>query len=103
MHGHIYKATPSITKDEILSTCTFDDMPDYGDVMTYESFVDAISSYCIMDYDGCGELILNNKVVDGTCVWIGNRTMYFEDRFFVPLDTLHELFGDDMKFIWFNK
>lgn len=103
MNGNIYKVVPSITKEEILEVCDFDDIPDYGDVMTYEEFIDAVDSWSIMDYDGSGDLILYNKVAVRTSTWIHNKTVYFADRFFVPFDVLHSIFGDDMKIIWFNK
>lgn len=103
MNGKIYKAASSITKEEILEVCEFEEIPDYGRVMTYEEFADAVDGYCIMDYDGSGDLILYDKVVVGTSTWIYNRTVHFDDRFFVPFNVLHLIFGDDMKIIWFNK
>lgn len=103
MNGNIYKVAPSITKEEILQNCKYEEIPDYGDVMLYEEFMDAVSSYCITDYDGSGELVLFDKVVLGTSTWIHNRTVYFSNKFFVPFDVLHSIFGNDMKIIWFNK
>ena len=103
MNGKIYKVAPSITKEEILQVCEFNDVPDFGDVMTYEEFMDAVESWSIMDYDGTGDLMLYDKVVYHTSTWIHNRSVYFADRFFVPFDVLHSIFGDDMKIIWFNK
>ena len=103
MNGKIYKVAPSITKEEILQMCKFEDVPDFGDVMTYEDFIDAVESWSIMDYDGTGDLMLYDKVVKYTSTWIHNRSVYFADRFFVPFDVLHSIFGDDMKIIWFNK
>lgn len=103
MNGNIYKVAPSITKEEILQNCKYRDIPDYGDVMTYEEFMDCVESYGIIDYDGSGDLVLFNKVVEDTSTWIHNRTVYFSNKFFVPFDVLHSIFGDDMKIIWFNK
>lgn len=103
MNGNIYKVAPTITKEEILQICEYEDIPDYGDVMTYEHFMDCVNSYCIMDYDGDGELVLGDKVVKNTSTWIHNKTVYFVDKFFVPFDVLHSIFGDDMKIIWYNK
>lgn len=103
MNGKIYKVAPSITKEEILQVCEFNDVPDFGNVMTYEDFIDAVESWSIMDYDGTGDLMLYDKVVKYTSTWIHNRSVYFADRFFVPFDVLHSIFGDDMKIIWFNK
>lgn len=103
MNGNIYKLAPSITKEEILQNCKFREIPDYGDVMTYQEFMKAVNSFCIMDYDGSGEIILFDKVVENASTWIHHRTVYFEDRFFVPFDVLYSIFGNDMKIIWFNK
>ena len=43
--------------------CEYEEIPDYSDVMSYEKFMKAVNSYCIMDYDGSGELVLFDKVV----------------------------------------
>lgn len=103
MNGKIYKVAPRIFKEEIVEGCKFEEIPDYGRVMSYKEFASAVDSWCIMDYDGCGELILYDKVVADTSTWIYNRTVHFENRFFVPFDVLYSIFGDDMKIIWFNK
>ena len=103
MNGKIYKVAPSITKEEILEVCDFDDIPDYGDVYDYEEFMKMVEGYYIIDYDGTGRIVLNNKVVKRTSTWLHNRSVFFVDRFFVPFDVLYTIFGDDMKFIWFNK
>lgn len=103
MNRNIYKLTPNITKEEILQNCEYNDIPDYGDVMTYEHFMNCVNNYGIMDNDGSGELVLFNKVVTNTALWIYHETVYFTDKFFVPFHVLHSIFGNDMKFIWFNK
>ena len=103
MNGKIYKVAPSITKEEILQNCEFYEIPDYGDVYTYEEFMEMVEDYSIIDYDGTGRLVLNNKAVHYTSTWLHNRSMFFVNKFFVPFDVLHSIFGDDMKFIWFNK
>ena len=103
MNGSIYKAVPDLTKEEILEVCEFESIPKYGKVMTCKEFMDAVKTYCITDCDGDGDLILYDRVVKGTSLWIYNRTVYFEDRLFVPFDELYSIFGNDMKIIWFNK
>lgn len=103
MNGKIYKVVPEITREEILQACEFREIPNYGSVMTYQEFIDAVDEWYITDYDGSGELILNDKVVMRTSTWIRNRCVYFIDEFIVPFDVLYSIFGDDMKFIWFNK
>lgn len=70
MNGNIYKLTPNITKEEILQNCEYNDIPDYGNVMTYEHFMDCVNNYGIMDNDESGELVLFNKVVTNTALWI---------------------------------
>ena len=86
-----------------MQNCEYEEIPDFGHVMQYEQFKKAVDSYCIMDYDGSGELVLFDKVVKRTSTWIANKTVYFADKFFVPFDVLHSIFGDDMKIVWFNK
>lgn len=103
MNGNIYKVAPSITKEEILQNCEYEDIPDYGDVMLYKDFIRDVDHYSITDYDGSGELVLYGKVVKRTYTWISDRTVYFEDKFFVPFEVLYKTFGDDLKIIWFNK
>lgn len=103
MNGNIYKVSQTITKEEILQSCEFDAIPDYGDVYTYEKFIDMVEEYSIIDYDGTGRLVLNDKVVKHTATWLHHRSVFFADRFFVPFDILYSIFGDDIKFIWFNK
>lgn len=103
MNGKIYKVSPTITKEEILEVCQFSPIPDFGDVMTYEEFIGLVEDFSIIDYDGSGSLILFDKRVDFTSTWLNKRSVFFVDRFFVPFDVLHSLFGDDMKIIWFNK
>lgn len=104
MNGIIYKAVPSITKDEILQICRFDnEISVYGDVMSYDEFASCVKCYGITDYDGSGELILSDKVVTNSEILCYNRSVYFDGKLFVPFDVLHSIFGDDMKFIWYNK
>lgn len=103
MNNKIYKESPSITKEEILQNCQYEDIPEYGDVMSYKEFTECVNSYCITDYDGSGNLVLFDKVVDNASTWISYKTVHFSGKFFVPFDVLYSIFGDDMKFIWFNK
>lgn len=103
MNGHIYKEVSSITKEEILQVCEYVDAPKYGDIMNYKKFVKYVEEYYITDYDGSGELMLFGKVVKNTSTWCHNRTVFFSGKFFVPFDVLYSIFGDDVKFIWFNK
>lgn len=103
MNGKIYKVVPEITKEEILQVCEFKGIPNYGTVMTFQKFTDAVDEEYITDYDGSGKLILNDKVVMYTSTWIRNRCVYFIDKFIIPFNVLYSIFGDDVKFIWFNK
>ena len=103
MNGKIYKVSPTITKEEILSGCVFEPIPDYGDVMEYKEFIDLVNDFSIIDYDGTGRVILFGQVVKYASTWLNKRSVFFADRFFVPFDVLHSLFGSDLKIIWFNK
>lgn len=90
MNGKVYKMVQSITKEEILQNCEYEEIPDYGTMMSYEEFMKAVKSYCITDYDGDGDLVLFNKVVKGTSIWIHNKTVHFIDKLFVPFDVLYD-------------
>lgn len=103
MNGNIYKVAASITKEEILENCEYGGIPEYGKVMSYGEFLDCVECYCITDYDGNGNIVLFGKVVENAHLWIHNRSVYFSNKFFVPFDILHSIFGNDMNFIWFNK
>ena len=104
MKGNIYKMIPSITKEEILQNCEYNEnIPDYGDVFTYDDFIRDVDCYAITDYDGNGQLMLFGKIVKDTGLWIYNKCVYFRGRFFVPFKVLYNLFGNDVAFIWFNK
>lgn len=103
MNGNIYKLEPSITKEEILQVCKFSDIPNYGDVMSYKEFMECVDSYSLMDYDGSGRIIINDKKISNSSTWLGHKTVYFENKFFVPFDVLYSIFGDELKIIWFNK
>lgn len=103
MNGHIYKVVPSITKEEILQNCEYEEMPEYGDLFDYKEFSEAVNNWVLTDYDGSGSLVLFEKRVKGTSTWLSNKTVYFKDKLFVPFDVLYKTFGDDVKFIWFNK
>lgn len=104
MNGVIYKAVDSITKEEILQACKFEDRIDkWGDTMNYDEFTACVRSYGITDYDGFGEIMLFNKVVSNSSVICDADAVFIEYRFFIPFEYLRSIFGDDMKFVWHNK
>ena len=103
MSGKIFKAVDSITKEEVLEVCRLADVRDYGDVMTYEEFMAHVECGGITDYDGEGAFVFKDKIATNTGTGVGDRTMYFADKLFVPFEILHSLFGDDMKICWFNR
>lgn len=103
MNDKIFKAVDSITKEEVLEACCFADVPDYGDVMTYEEFMEDVECGGIIDYDGEGAFVFKDKIATNTGTNVYDKTMYFVDKLFVQFDVLHNLFGDDMKICWFNR
>jgi hypothetical protein len=40
----------------------FEDIPDYGDLMTMEEWISCVRCGCFIDYDGTGYLALENKM-----------------------------------------
>lgn len=99
---NVYKVAESITKDEILQVCNYGPISEYGDIFDYNKFVSCVECYGITDYDGYGELVLYDKEVKNSSILCDCKTVYFCNNYFVPFDVLYSIFGDDMKFIWFN-
>lgn len=103
MKGMIFKRDAVVSSKEFEEACEFENISDFGDVFSYEDFMDMIETGCISDYDGSGELVLFDKTVVNSCISISNRNAYIEGSLFVPFEILHKMFGDGMKFCWYNK
>lgn len=103
MFGKIYKEVSSVTKEEVLACCEYEDIPDYGDEMSYDEFVDDVNCGSLTDWDGCADLMLYKKVVKHTEVWLQRRAVYFHNGLILPFEALREIFGDDVGFVWYNK
>ena len=103
MERNIYKVVSSVTEKEILQHCEYEKVPDYGEVVTFEDFMKDIEYGCIMDCDGHGELILHDKVVKDSSLWVDEGYACLENVGFIPFEKLRKIFGDNVKFLWFNK
>lgn len=103
MEKNIYKIVSDIAKEEILQHCEYEKVPDYGDVKSFEDFMVDVEYGCIMDYDGDGKLILHDKVVKGSSLWVDEGYVCLKKFAFIPFEKLHKIFGNEMKFLWFNK
>lgn len=103
MKGIIFKRDTMVSRKEFEEFCEFESISGFGVIFSYEDFMDMIETGCITDYDGFGELVLFDKTVTNSSVSILNRNVYIEGSLFVPLETLYKMFGDDMKFCWYNK
>jgi len=76
----------SITRKEILQNIQFyDEIPDFGDVMTYKQFMEYVNSGCIIDYDGDGDLMLFGKVVKALPL------IFMSEKFFLKVNILYHL------------
>lgn len=103
MDKNIYKVVPDISEEEILQNCEQEELPDFGDVKSFENFMEDVEYGCIMDYDGDGKLILYDKVIKGSSLWVDEGYVCLDNVAFIPFEKLREIFGDNVKFVWFNK
>ena len=103
MQRNIYKVVSNITAEEILQHCEYEKVPDYRDVKSFEDFMEDVEYGCIMDCDGCGELILHDNVVKNSSLLVDEGYACLENVAFIPFEKLREIFGDNVKFLWFNK
>ena len=103
MENTIFKQVNDITKEEVLKEMQFKDIPDYGDVMSIQKFEALNDNGCIIDYDGSGALVYDNKEVTNSAVWCFNKSVLIARKFILPYDSIVELFGDKASIIWFNK
>lgn len=107
MNGIIYKAVNSITKEEILATIDEYEIIDTNDteynIYEYNDFLEDVNNYYITNYDGSGNLIINDKLLLNTSLLLFEKSVYFENKLFVPFNVLYNLFGENIKFAWFNK
>ena len=73
----------------MLMTPEFDDLPDYGDVMTLKHWLECVDCGGFIDYDGHGNYVRDGKK--------SNITIH-------PSDVRHDSIRDDFDtIIWFNR
>ena len=100
----IYKAVNSISGEEILGSLKYEDKVSItGDVMDYNIFIDCVDSLCIMDYDGIGCIVLDGRETSNAFISIIDRSIYIKDGYIIPWKVMYDIFGDRMKFIWYNR
>ena len=66
-------------------------VPDYGDVMTREDWLDGVQCNAFIDYDGCGNPA---KMVDGVMKMAGGT---------IRPSTAHLLPKDATHIVWYNR
>lgn len=108
MFNKIFKVSDEITKEEILGACKYaptdeDIETDRETIFSYDKFMYSINHFHISDYDGEGYLMIDGVIIENAIVWINQRTVYFENILFVPLNVLYNIFGDSITFVWYNK
>lgn len=89
--------------EEIINTLNFDEIPNFGDVMSLDEFIDYTKSGCLIDYDGTGDLIIDNKRVTNSVSWIFDNSFKVGNNYIIKFESLKEIFGDRVKVIWFNR
>lgn len=90
-------------RSDIIKACRLDEVSKYGTVREYEEFMECVHCKSIMDYDGDGYLIIGENEVSNSDLHVDDRFVRISKQYDVPFEKLHEVFGDDIKFIWFNK
>lgn len=90
-------------RSDIIEACRLDEVSKYGTVMEYEEFMECAHCKAIMDYDGDGYLIIGENEVSNSDLHVDDRFVRIAKQYDVPFEKLHEVFGNDIKFIWFNK
>jgi hypothetical protein len=89
--------------EQIYNNFKYEEIPDFGDVLTLEKFLDYVDSGLIIDYDGDGELIIDDKVVKHTFTWIAYKSFVINEEYIISFNILKDFFGDRMKVVWYNK
>ena len=90
-------------RSDIIEACRLDEISKYGTVMEYEEFMECVQCMAIMDYDGEGYLIVRENEVSNSDLHVDDRFVRIAKQCDVPFEKLNEVFGNDIKFIWFNK
>lgn len=80
-----------------------DEISRYGTVIEYEEFMECVDCMGIMDYDVEGYLIIGEHEVSNSSLHVDDRFIRIAKQYDIPFEKLHEVFGNDIKFIWFNK
>lgn len=71
--------------------------------MAYDKFLEHVDCGGICDYDGSGEIMLDDAVMTGINVYPDEAIAVVPEAFILPLPVIHELFGDRMTVCWYNK
>lgn len=93
----------NVNQSDIVEACRLDEISRYGTVMEYEEFMECVYCMGIIDYDGNGYLIIGEKQVSNSDLHVDDRFVRIARKYDIPFEKLHEAFGNDIKFIWFNK
>lgn len=88
---------------DIVEACRLDEISKYGTVMGYEEFMEYADCMGIIDYDGNGYLIIGEKQVSNSDIHVDDHFVRIAKQYDVPFEKLHEVFGNHIRFIWFNK
>lgn len=89
----VYVSIVSPLKLDLDST---EDIPDYGDLMELIEFIDMCDSGSLVDYDGCGDIVYNKKVIYNG-IYPSEMETYQKQ-----LEDLQESLGK-IQIMWYNK
>ena len=86
------------TRRRMIIDPVYEDIPDYGDVMNINDFIDTVNSGGFIDYDGYGHYVADGFIIDGVeTSKMSNIEIYPSD---IKKGNIRPGFN---KIIWFNR
>lgn len=71
-------------------------------LMNMDAFIESVESGCIIDDDGCGDLVFNDRTIDMAVLDLPNQSVVIgQDS--IKLRTLYNKLGDAVRVAWYNK
>lgn len=101
----ILKKADSVTIEELIDACEFEEVPDCGYILEIAEVIDDIERFHITDYDGFGFLMIDDRLAKNSSIDCHNKRLYISDEFIISLNTLYDLFKDNdrIRIRWYDK
>lgn len=75
-------------------------------VISFKEFIKLIDSNSIIDYDGFGYLLYNDKLISNVDISVDNQIICIEGDYFrliISIEKVDELIGNNLSVYWINK